>query len=283
MNRLNYFFLSFTSLFILFNTPLFLEAAGTEDMVWGAVCEQIKELKTEKRFHEALRALEDYQKQYPRSANLKWVYLEKADLLLDSFGDIENGFQFLEQAKDLGMRSNEKLMGLKKRFSLPITEKRLQTISFYLYKFFLDKLEYPETLDALRYKFSNLLPGDLNDGFGKPFVYILRPNKIIKGENKLAFDLFSTGPDGIQKTEDDLVLKPLKTEEQASLSYRVLGVYEEEGAWTADLEYFDKQRRTSVTEKIREGGLFDDYFVFGVAANGVVLVKDNQALVIKRN
>ena len=278
MKRLKFFFLSSFLLFILFSP---LNASTTEDLVWGAVCEQTRQLKTEKRFHEALRALEDYQKQYPKSIHLGAVYLEKADLLLDSLGDIENGFSCLEQAGELGMRNNEQQLSLKERFGVSITEKRLQTLSFHLYKYFLDKLEYPETLDALGYKFPNLTLRDFCDGFGKPFIYVLRSNKVIKGENKLAFDLVSSGSDGVLKTEDDLTFKPQKTDD--SLTYRILGFYEEEGVWTADLEYLDKQRRTSVTQKIREGSLFDDYFVFGIAANGVVLVKDNQALVIKRN
>lgn len=267
--------------FTLFSFPPALNASTTEDLVWGAVYEQARELKTEKRFHEALRALEDFQKQYPKSVHLGALYLEKADLLLDSLGDIENGFSCLEQAGELGMRNNERLLSIKEHFGVPITEKRLQTLSFHLYKYFLDKLEYPETLEALEYKFPNLTPRDFCDGFGKTFVYVLRSNKVIKGENRLAFDLLSSGPDGALKTEDDLTIKPQKTDD--SLTCRVLGIYEEEGVWTADLEYLDKQRRTSVTQKIREGSLFEDYFVFGIAANGVVLVKDNQALVIKRN
>ncbi len=258
-----------------------LEASTTEDLVWDAVYEQTRELKKEKRFHEALRALDDFQKQYPKSVHLGAVYVKKADLLLDSLGDIENGFSCLEQAGELGMQNDERRLSLKERFGVSITGKRLQKLSFHLYKYFLDKLEYPETLDALEYKFPNLTPRDFCDGFGKSFVYALRSNKVIKGKNKLAFDLLSAGPDGVLKTEDDLTPQLQKTED--SQIYRILGIYEEEGVWTADLEYLDKQRRTPVTQKIREGSLFDDYFVFGIAANGVVLVKDNQALVIKRN
>lgn len=259
-----------------------LQSATTEDLIWDAVFGQVKELKSEKQFHEAQKALENYLKQYPKNTHLGEISLEQADLFLNSLNDIETGFHFLEKARTLGMQSNENFLALKERFATPITEKRLHMISFFLYKFFLDRLEYPETLTTLSGKFTHLPEEDFIDGFGKPFIYASRPSKVIKGDNRMSFDLFSAGPDGIPGNEDDLTLKTENASEP-SHSFKLLGLYEEEGIWTADLEYPDKDKRNTLTRKIREGMSFDDYFVFGIAQNGVVLVKDNEALVIKRN
>ncbi|RMH58674.1 MAG: hypothetical protein D6679_04065 [Candidatus Hydrogenedentota bacterium] len=105
----------------------------------------------------------------------------------------------------------ERIQIAEERMTSDITKRRLEKISVALDEFERKQDRYPDENEGLEVltigygRGATLAPGDLLDGWGRPFYYRPYPRGVLR------YTLLSVGPDGVRGTEDDL-LPPERTE-----------------------------------------------------------------------
>ncbi|MBN2144135.1 MAG: hypothetical protein JW774_05875 [Candidatus Aureabacteria bacterium] len=273
------------AVFLLSHWTLFLSAAQyalNEEKIWSALSSEVEHLRQKKKDKEALRLLQDFQKQFPRSSHLPSAWLNMAEILLEPLGQIEDGFLYLEKTENStdDMRIMTRVKEYKKKYGHTVTQKRLNKLQNAVLRYFMEHQSFPGEIQQL-FSSSAIQIHDLKDGFGSAIVYELKNNPLFKGENELAYVLFSTGEDQKKGTHDDLFPeKEVHSSGEGPLS--VINTYQEGKLWVAEISYPSHNRSSRITRKIKEGELFQDFYVFGIGEQGLVLLKGEKPLVVKK-
>ena len=251
--------------------------------LWAALKEEIKSLTSEKKYKEALASLEGFEKQFPASPDLPEVRVEEAMILIVYQNLLEKGYPLLEKAeKEAQGIVLEKVLQLKKQCAPLITQKRLAKVDYLLRRSFAENIRFPASLEELPQKFNQLKREELKDGYGRDFHYELVSSGMFPDGNKMVPILYSLGEDGKEKTTDDLFPEKETGKTDKAAIFTLEQVYSENNRWLAEVSYFDSRLKQKSNKKIREGDFLGEYFVFGIRENGVIFLKDNQPLVIKR-
>lgn len=103
----------------------------------------------------------------------------------------------------------------------------------------------------------------------------------MSGADQLFYRLYSTGPDGVSGTEDEIFLT-FSSKPEVKTNVNLVDSYEFEGRWMAEIEYYDEKKKSLISKKVEINDSVYDFFVYGISENGVILLKDNEPLVLKK-
>lgn len=266
-------------LFLLFFLTFSIHAVD-ENQIYTAISDQIHECIAKNKFKDALTALKSFERQFPYSPHIPEIQIQKIEILINKLNRIDEGFYFIEHFKK-SIISNKKISEIIIKFGPVITKKRLNRINYFLRQYFTQNLFFPKKLDLLSEKFKNLKNTDLQDGFGNNFIYELKKNPLLNINNELSYNLYSLGVDSKPNTEDDIYPDLVEISDNNNI-FTVVDTFKDKDTWIAEIIYFQPNQKTKINKKIKENDTIGDYFVFGINENGVIFIKDNKLLSVKR-
>jgi hypothetical protein len=260
---------------LIFFTHTFLfcmSAPIDQEQIWAALQANVSSLKQEQKYTQALSLLRDFKKQVQSPELLAEIKFQEANLCLTHLNQLEKGFDLLKSLEtSLPLHLRTKASALKSQFAKPITQKRLNRWKDLLLQHFTKHQDFPKNLSEC----GENTPSFLNDGYGFTFVYRLEDHPAFSGADALRLLLLSVGEDGKEGTEDDLHPETDTTLQQG---ITLLDTFQEEGQWIAEVSSPEK----SHPQKIKEGDTFLDYQVFGITEDGVLLLKDQEPLLLRK-
>ena len=279
------FILQAGMLLVCWHLVFFLPAAQystDEENIWSALSQQIENLLQQKKEKEAFQLLFDFQKHYPRSTHLPFIWLKMGEVLSGPLHRMEDGFLYLEKAENGGDPEIKiKAAELKGNYAAEVTQKRLDKIQNALLRYFIEHQTFPKELQHLISTSSVVSGNDLKDGYGAELVYELKNNPLFQGKNELTYTLFSSGKDGKKGSGDDLApIKEISSSKDKNLT--ILNIYQEGKSRVAEIGLPGQGKNSKTIKKVKEGDIFQDYLVFGIGEQGVILLKEQRPLVIKR-
>jgi len=245
----------------------------------------VESLKQEQKYSEAVSLLRDFEQQTESLELRSEVKFQKALLYLNHLNQLEKGFNLLEQCLSpaeaaLPARLHAEASILKFKFAIPITQKWLNRWNDLLIQYFAEHQDFPKDLFLLG---SENTKRRWKDAYGFAFVYRLEDHPAFAGEDALHPVLFSVGEDNKAATEDDL-----RPEIPDTLKFvdglKLVDTFQEKEQWRAEICYLDNylDRGSPRTQKIKESDTFLDYQVFGIAEEGVVLLKNQDPLILRK-
>jgi len=272
----------FLILFLIYFTLLCSPAQALDELtVYRAVQAQVISLKDQRRFKDALAALNSFEKSFPYSKMINKVSFEKGCILIDDLQSLEEGFLYLEKAQISQDKYLRKKIFIKKDMHAEqITHLRLSKVIYFLESFFIEKLSFPVNLAVLVKRYKGLNASSIIDGYGCTFEYQAIENEMFQEQNLLNYILFSRGLDKISNTSDDLKGIP---ENENDKNIQVIAIYKENNEWKAEISFFDKKSKRVKELTIDERSGIDNIKVFAIREGGVIFLRDdNSPLVIRK-
>ncbi len=157
----------------------------------------------EKNPQQAIAKYEDAITKMEDSAYTGWVYFLIAETISVRTQEFSSSTDFYKKAIrsiSFSVIKDEKALNIiKERLTLT----RFNILKKALARYYLDEVEYPESLDKL--SGSSLVKAEtIDDGWGRPFSYTAKSMKSVPQFKRQRYEVFSRGPDGNIGGGDDI-------------------------------------------------------------------------------